>query len=277
MRLVTFTRRGETLCQAGVLVKDAVVPLEHDMLSTIALGVTAVARAAARRTESIPLPEVSLRAPTPAPRKIFGIGLNYRDHAAETGNAVPKRPIVFGIYPNAVAGPGDPILIPAITEQCDYEAELGAVIGREARDISVEDALDHVFGYLNLNDVSARDLQFSENQWTRSKSFDTFMPMGPYLVTTDEIPDPQALRISCTVDGEVMQDSSTGEMIFGVAELVSFVSQSLTLWPGDVIATGTPAGVGMARTPPRWLTPGDEVTVEIEGLGKLTNPVTRSI
>jgi 2-keto-4-pentenoate hydratase/2-oxohepta-3-ene-1,7-dioic acid hydratase in catechol pathway len=272
MRLVTFETPGETARRPGALVDDGVLPLDGDEMISVIATFGDAGPTVHRAREPIPPPEVTLKAPV-LPRKIFGIGMNYRDHAAETGTAVPERPIVFGIYPNAVIGPGDPIRIPGVTKQCDYEAELGVVIGRHARDITVDEALDYVCGYLNVNDVSARDLQFSENQWTRSKSFDSFAPMGPWLVTRDEIPDPQALSISCRVNGEVAQESSTAEMVFGVAELVSFVSQALTLWPGDVIATGTPAGVGMARNPPRWLSPGDEVTVEVEGLGALTNPV----
>ena len=224
--------------------------------------------------ETVALSGARLHAPVDRPGKIIGIGLNYADHAEETGAQAPEKPIVFAKYPNTVAGPGEAIRVPPITEQVDYEAELAVVIGRPARNVSEEEALDYVFGYMNCNDVSSRDLQFSEGgQWTRSKSIDTFCPLGPYLVTADEVPDPQALSIRSIVNGEVMQDGTTSNMIFPVANLISFLSTGMTLMPGDVIATGTPAGVGFARDPKVFLKAGDEVTIEIEGLGTLTNPV----
>lgn len=224
--------------------------------------------------ESVPLEDVKLYPPISRPGKIIGIGLNYEDHAAETGADIPEKPIVFAKYPNAINGPGDPIRIPKITEKADYEAELAVVIGQKARHVEAEDALDYVFGYMNANDVSSRDLQFSEGgQWTRSKSLDTFAPIGPYLVTKDEIEDPQNLSVKCTLNGEVMQDGNTEKMIFSVAEIVAFLSTGMTLEPGDIIMTGTPPGVGVARDPKVFLKDGDEVTIEIEGLGALTNPV----
>jgi 2,4-diketo-3-deoxy-L-fuconate hydrolase len=224
--------------------------------------------------EAVQLSATRLRAPVSRPGKIIGIGLNYRDHARETGAEAPEKPIVFAKFPTSVAGHGDVIRIPPITEQVDYEAELAVVIGRPARNVSEDEALDYVFGYANCNDVSSRDLQYSEGgQWTRSKSIDTFFPLGPYLVTADEIPDPQNLPIRSIVNGEVMQDGTTSDMIFSVAQLISFLSSGMTLMPGDVIATGTPAGVGFARDPKVFLKPGDEVTIEVEGLGSLTNPV----
>jgi 2,4-diketo-3-deoxy-L-fuconate hydrolase len=222
-----------------------------------------------------PLDSVRLLAPVPRPGKIFGVGLNYRDHAEETGQPVPEVPILFAKFANSVVGPGEPIVVPAATRRPDYEAELGVVIGSTAREVSVGDALGHVAGYLCCNDVSARDLQTATSQWTRGKAIDTFLPCGPWLVTSDEVPDPQVLGIRCVVNGEVMQDSRTDQMVFGVAELVSFISQACTLEPGDLIATGTPPGVGFARTPPVWLRDGDEVTIQIDGLGALTNPVGR--
>lgn len=224
--------------------------------------------------ESVPLDEVRLHAPVERPSKVIGIGLNYSDHAAETGAAIPDKPIVFAKYPNTIVGPGDAIRIPAITEQADYEAELAVVIGRAARHVEPEDALDHVFGYMNANDVSSRDLQFSEGgQWTRSKSLDTFAPIGPYLVSREDVPDPQNLSIKSTLNGEVMQEGTTSKMIFSVAEVISFLSKGMTLEPGDIILTGTPPGVGVARDPQVFLKGGDEVTIEVEGLGALTNPV----
>ena len=208
----------------------------------------------------------------PIPSKIICIGLNYADHAAEANLALPAQPICFAKWPSALVGPGEPIRLPSATAEPDYEAELAVVIGRRAFDVAVEEALDYVAGYACFNDVSARDLQRAEGQWSRSKSFDTFAPMGP-MVPASAIVDPQALSIRCLVNGEVMQDGTTADMVFGVAELIAFVSRSTTLSPGDVIATGTPAGVGLAKQPPRFLRPGDEVTVEIEGVGSLTNPV----
>ncbi len=224
--------------------------------------------------ESVSLEEARLHAPLARPGKIVAIGLNYEDHAAETGAEIPEKPVVFAKYPNTVIGPGAPIRIPPIAEQIDYEAELAVVIGRRARNVPESEALEYVFGYTNSNDVSARDLQFSEGgQWTRSKSIDTFLPVGPYVATRDEIPDPQNLYIRAILNGEVVQDGTTSKMIFSVAELVSFLSQGMTLDPGDIIITGTPPGVGMARDPQLWMKPGDEVSIEIEGLGTLTNPV----
>ncbi|MGH2828936.1 MAG: fumarylacetoacetate hydrolase family protein [Actinomycetota bacterium] len=218
------------------------------------------------------LADVRLLAPV-RPQKILCIGLNYRDHAEESGAPIPSAPILFAKYHNAICGPGDAIQIPPITQQADYEAELGVVIGRQARQVSRQEALSYVLGYTCVNDVSARDLQFADGQWVRGKTLDTFCPVGPWIVTPDEIPDPQAVGIRCRVNGRTLQDSTTAQMIFGVAELVSFLSQAITLEPGDLIATGTPPGVGFARTPPIYLTDGDTVDVEIDGVGVLTNPV----
>ena len=223
---------------------------------------------------TVPLDEARLHAPIGRPGKIIAIGLNYEDHANETGAELPAKPIVFAKYPNTIIGPGEAIRIPSITEQVDYEAELAVVIGQSAKNVSASEALEYVFGYTNCNDVSSRDLQFSEGgQWTRSKSIDTFAPIGPYIATRDEVPDPQNLSIRCLLNGETMQDSTTANMIFPVAELVAFLSTGMTLMPGDIIATGTPAGVGFVRDPKVFLKAGDEVTIEIEGLGSLTNPV----
>jgi len=211
--------------------------------------------------------------PIERPQKIVCIGLNYRDHAEEQGTELPAAPLLFAKWTNTLIGPGEPIVIPPITKQVDYEAELGVVIGERVRGASAENALEAVAGFLCLNDVSARDLQFSDGQWVRGKSLDTFCPIGPEFVPAADVPDPQALAIRAVVNGEVLQDSHTSNMIFSVAEIVAHVSRSITLEPGDLIATGTPAGVGAFRDPPVWLEPGDEVTIEIEGLGALTNPV----
>jgi 5-carboxymethyl-2-hydroxymuconate isomerase len=212
--------------------------------------------------------------PIAQPQKIVCIGLNYRDHAAEGAIEAPQRPLLFAKWPNTLIGPGEDIVLPAeVTQRVDYEAELGVVIGRTASRVSVDDALDVVAGYLCANDVSARDLQFGDGQWTRGKSLDTFCPVGPAMVPAAEIPDPQALRVRTLLNGEVMQDASTADMIFGVAQLIAFVTEAITLEPGDLLLTGTPAGVGAFREPPVWLAPGDSVSIEIDGVGTLTNPV----
>jgi 2-keto-4-pentenoate hydratase/2-oxohepta-3-ene-1,7-dioic acid hydratase in catechol pathway len=206
------------------------------------------------------------------PGKIVCVGLNYRDHAEEQGVELPEEPLLFAKWPNTLIGPGDPIVIPPLVTRCDYEAELGVIIGKRVTRVSKENALEAVRGYLCANDVSARDLQFKDGQWTRGKSVDTFCPVGE-LVPAAEVADPHALRIRAIVSGEVLQDSTTANLIFGVDEIISHASQTLTFEPGDLILTGTPAGVGVFRDPPRLLRPGDEVTIEIEGLGSLTNPV----
>jgi 2-keto-4-pentenoate hydratase/2-oxohepta-3-ene-1,7-dioic acid hydratase in catechol pathway len=211
--------------------------------------------------------------PIERPGKIICVGLNYRDHAEEQGTALPEAPLLFAKWQNTLIGPGDPIVIPPVVTKCDYEAELGVVIGERARDVSAENALEAVAGYVCVNDVSARDLQFADGQWTRGKSPDTFCPVGPGLVSRDEIPDPQALPIRAILNGETVQESTTANMIFGVADVIAYVTRTITLEPGDLIATGTPAGVGAFRDPPLFMKPGDEVTIEIDGIGSLTNPV----
>jgi 2-keto-4-pentenoate hydratase/2-oxohepta-3-ene-1,7-dioic acid hydratase in catechol pathway len=213
------------------------------------------------------------------PPQLFGIGLNYRKHAEETNAKLPEYPIVFMKGPNAVQNPGDPILIPTqlLSEEVDYECELAVVIGKAAKNVPRARALDYVLGYTCGNDVSARDWQIkrSGGQWCRGKTFDTFAPLGPCIVTTDEMPNPNALKIATIIDGERLQDWTTADMIFDVSALVEFLSGSTTLLPGAVILTGTPHGVGMARKPQRWLKPGEVVTIEIEGIGQLTNRVER--
>ena len=209
------------------------------------------------------------------PQKIVCVGLNYRDHAEEQGVELPKRPLLFAKWPNTLIASGDPIRVPSICENPDYEAELGVVIGTRTRRVSESQALDAVRGYIAVNDVSARDLQFADGQWTRGKSPDTFCPIGPRVTPREEIDDPQALAIKCELNGETMQDSSTSQMIFSVAEIIAYISRIITLEPGDLIATGTPAGVGIFRDPKVLLQDGDEVTVRIERLDVLTNPVER--
>jgi 5-carboxymethyl-2-hydroxymuconate isomerase len=210
--------------------------------------------------------------PIERPGKIVCVGLNYRDHAEEQGVELPQAPLFFAKYTTALIGPGDPIVIPPLVQQCDYEAELGVVIGAAVKRVSKENALEAVRGYVVANDVSARDLQFADGQWTRGKSPDTFCPVGP-LVPASEVPDPHALRIRAIVSGETLQDSNTSNLIFGIDEIISFASQTSTLEPGDLILTGTPAGVGVFRDPKRLLRPGDTVTIRIDGVGEITNPV----
>jgi 2-keto-4-pentenoate hydratase/2-oxohepta-3-ene-1,7-dioic acid hydratase in catechol pathway len=219
-----------------------------------------------------PLADAKLLAPLPRPGKIVAIGRNYREHAAEEGVEPPPAPLIFAKWPTSVVGPGAEVRWdPGLSAKVDYEAELAVVIGRTARRVPVERALDHVLGYTCLNDVSARDIQFGDGQWVRGKSLDTFCPMGPALVTADEIGDPQDLAIACLVGDERVQDARTSAMYFGVAEIISYCSMSFTLEPGDVIATGTPAGVGVFRDPPRFLGDGDLMAVEIERIGRLEN------
>jgi 2-keto-4-pentenoate hydratase/2-oxohepta-3-ene-1,7-dioic acid hydratase in catechol pathway len=211
--------------------------------------------------------------PIDRPSKIICVGLNYRDHAEEQGAPLPEAPLLFAKWPNALIGPGEPIRIPPIVTKCDYEAELGVVMGERVRNASAANALEAVAGYICVNDVSARNLQFADGQWTRGKSPDTFCPVGPALVPRDQVPDPQALSIGAVLNGETVQLSTTANMVFGVADLIEYITRTVTLEPGDLIATGTPAGVGAFRKPPVFMQPGDEITIEIEGLGSLTNPV----
>jgi 2-keto-4-pentenoate hydratase/2-oxohepta-3-ene-1,7-dioic acid hydratase in catechol pathway len=211
--------------------------------------------------------------PIEPPGKIVCVGLNYRDHAEEQGVELPEAPLLFAKWQNTLIGPGDPIVIPPLVRKCDYEAELGVVVGARVSRVSKENALEAVRGYVCANDVTARDLQFGDGQWTRGKSPDTFCPVGPRLVPADEVSDPHDLRIRAIVSGELLQDSTTANLIFGVDEIIAHVTQTTTLEPGDLILTGTPAGVGVFRDPQRLLQPGDEVTIEIEGIGELTNPV----
>ena len=215
-------------------------------------------------------------APVPRPGKLICIGLNYRDHAAESNMPIPERPVIFSKFSTCVIAPGEPVVIPPTSHQVDYEAELAVVIGRRAKNVKASRALDYVLGYTAFNDVSARDFQFADGQWQRGKSCDTFAPMGQTIVTTDQITDPHKLSIKLVLNGQTMQDSNTDQLIFGVPELIEFLTESITLEPGDVIATGTPPGVGFARKPPVFLKPGDQMDVLIEGIGGLGNPVVAS-
>ncbi len=222
-----------------------------------------------------PLAAARLLAPILRPPKIVCVGLNYADHAREQGIEPPKEPLFFLKSCNTICGPNDPIRLPPNSTQVDYEAEFAVVIGKGGSRIPVEKAYEHVAGYMILNDVSARDMQFGDKQWFRGKSCDTFAPCGPWIVARDEVPDPQSLRISLTLNGETMQDSNTSNLIFSVPRLISYLSQSLTWEPGDLISTGTPPGVGVFRKPPVFLKPGDTVSITVERLGTLTNPVAR--
>ena len=221
--------------------------------------------------------EIKFHAPVIDPRKIVCVGLNYKDHAAESGAAIPKEPILFSKFPTALIGHGESIVLPKVSQEVDYEAEFVIVVGKKGRHLTTANALEHVAGYTVGHDVSARDWQLKKDgkQWMVGKTFDTFAPMGPVLVTKDEVPDPLNLPIRLRLNGELMQNSSTKQMIFGVAELLTYLSQVFTLEPGDLIYTGTPPGVGMARKPPVFMKDGDVAEVEIEGLGVLRNPVVQ--
>lgn len=226
----------------------------------------------AAEDRAVPVDDVRTLAPVPRPGKIVCVSLNYHDHAKEQDKEVPEHPLLFGKAPTAVTNPGDPIVHPESIEEVDYEVELCVVIGQTVKNVDAADARDYVAGYTALNDVSARDAQFEDEQFLRGKSYDTFAPMGPTLVPDDYI-DPNSLDVACRVNGETKQESNTEEFIFDVDELIEYISKTMTLRPGDVISTGTPGGVGIFRAPPELLEPGDEVDVEIEGIGTLTNYV----
>ena len=219
------------------------------------------------------LSTVKLLAPIPRPRKLICVGLNYRDHAEETGSAIPDVPTIFNKFATAVIAPGDNIVLPKVSKMPDYEAEFAFVVGRGGRHIQKENWKDHVFGYTIVNDVTGRDYQRATTQWLMGKTFDTFAPMGPWIVTADKIEDPHALDISLEINGEVLQNSNTRELIFKIPDLLAFLSSVFTLEPGDIVSTGTPSGVGVARKPQRFLQAGDEVVVKIPAIGELRNPV----
>ena len=280
MRFVTLEREG--YAEPGVLLGGELIGIGgagfDSVLSVIAGGADAMDRV--RRWLKNPPPgepfhpaRTTLAAPVPRPPKIVCIGLNYRDHAAESNLPIPETPTVFAKFQTAVTGHRHPIVLPKNSVKPDYEAEFAVVIGQGGRHIPEERWREHVFGYTMVNDVSARDFQMATTQWMIGKTFDTFAPIGPAIVTADEIADPLNLDISLTLSGEVMQSSNTRNLIFGVPKLIAYLSSVFTLEPGDIISTGTPGGVGMARKPPRWLKPGDEVVVRVEGLGELVNPV----
>lgn len=274
MQLISFSVADGTL-RPGALCNDKVVDLSAagyaDTLAVLRAGVSAVDPA--KNYPTYNRAEVTLHAPISNPPRIFAIGLNYREHAIETGLAFPKVPVVFFKLQSAIVGPGATIVIPKETTQPDYEVELAVVIGRGGFRIKAEDWRTHVYGYTILNDVSARDVQFASSQWSMAKSFPSFCPIGPAIVTADEIADPHALDIRLSIDGEVLQNSNTRELIFSIPQLLEYLSAITPLEPGDIISTGTPSGVGMGRKPQRWLRAGETVTAQIEGLGELVNPV----
>lgn len=298
MKLIAFSLAGASIQPGALLGGDLVLDLAHPALALPArqrdldvcdlaqpflpAAASAVRRAVADAGERQrlrvagalhPLAAVTLHAPVPRPGKIVCIGLNYRDHAAEQNVALPQRPLLFSKFPTSVQRPGGPIRIPRGSTETDYEAELAVVIGRRAARVAEAAAMECVLGYCCFHDVSARDFQFADGQWQRGKSCDTFAPFGPFVATADEIPDPHALRIRMRVNGRTLQDSSTSQLVFPVPRLIAAISADITLEPGDLIATGTPPGVGFARKPPVYLRPGDVCEVEIDGLGVLRNPV----
>jgi 2-keto-4-pentenoate hydratase/2-oxohepta-3-ene-1,7-dioic acid hydratase in catechol pathway len=287
MRLVTFLHNGSRRLGALHVQNDREVivdlnradsRLPADIVQFLRLGGSA-RELATNVLHAAPAPalldrgSVALKAVIPNPEKVICIGLNYRDHAIETKAPIPEVPTVFTKYANTLIGDGEPIVIPRVTQQVDYEAELAFVIGRRGRYISEAEATHYIAGYTIFNDISARDYQMRTSQWTIGKTFDTFGPLGPALVTADEIPDPGALAIRLSINGDVLQDSNTSQLIFPIPRLVAYLSEVMTLEPGDVIATGTPSGVGFTRQPPRFLRPQETVRVEIEKVGVLENPV----
>ncbi len=288
MRLVSFVHEGGT--RLGAMQQahgsDEVIDLNRadpsipsDIIAFLEGGDAVLARARAAAEHAgpqvrLPLEKVRLLSPVPRPGKIVCIGQNYVEHASESNAAPSTYPIIFAKYANTMIASGDAIVLPKISTQVDYEGELAVVIGRRAKNVAAHEALRFVGGYAPYNDVSARDFQSRTSQWVIGKTFDTFGPMGPTLVTADEVPDPQILDLRLTIGDEVLQSSNTRKMIFPIATLIAYISAAMTLEPGDVIATGTPEGVGAARKPQRFLRPGDVVRVEIQGLDTLVNPVT---
>jgi 2,4-didehydro-3-deoxy-L-rhamnonate hydrolase len=285
MRLVSYRKSGSAPgWRAGVAVDGGVIDAaslvpEDDAAGSVRSILTSGSRLLARLAEAAQdapvIGDVVLGPPVPDPEKILCLGLNYHAHAQESAMEIPPAPILFAKFRNALIGPGVPIPLPAASSKVDYEGELAVVIGRRCKHVDAAHALSCVAGYMILNDISARDLQLQTPQWTAGKAVDGFAPCGPALVTADEVEDPQSLVLTTRLNGEVMQQADTGQMIFSVAETIEFISRLMTLEVGDIVATGTPEGVGAARTPPVFLTAGDEVEVEISGLGVLRNPVGR--
>jgi 2-keto-4-pentenoate hydratase/2-oxohepta-3-ene-1,7-dioic acid hydratase in catechol pathway len=273
MKLVSFSTAGGKV-GPGALVDDQVIDLSSsyaDTLGVISAGITAIDNPSAYPGHK--QSEVRLHAPLANPPRVFAIGLNYREHAIESKMEFPKFPVVFFKLQTAIVGPGDAIVLPKNSAEPDYEAELAFVIGKGGFRIPAASWQEHVYGYTIINDVSARDIQRSTSQWSMAKSFPTFCPMGPAIVTADEIADPHELAIGLSIDGEVLQNSTTRELIFKIPQLIEYLSSIAPLLPGDIVSTGTPSGVGMGRTPKRWLKAGETVTVTVQGLGSLVNTV----
>lgn len=272
MKLVSYSAADGVVRPGALLEDNSVVDLAAagyaDALAVIAAGVKK-----APAGPVVPAGEARLHAPIANPPRVFAIGLNYRDHAIESGMAIPTTPVVFFKLTTAIIGPGEAIVLPKNSTEPDYEAEFAFVIGKGGYRIPGAAWREHVYGYTMVNDVSARDVQLATSQWTMGKSFPTFCPIGPAIVTADEIADPHELAIGLTIDGVVHQNSNTRELIFKIPELIEYLSSITPLLPGDVVSTGTPYGVGLGRTPKRWLKPGETVTITVDGLGSLTNPV----
>ncbi len=271
MKLVSFSTTDGKI-RPGALTGDAIIDLSGagyaDSLAVIASRLTSAPEGSA-----FALDQVRLHAPISNPPRIFAIGMNYRDHAAESKMPLPPVPVIFFKLHTSIIGPGEPIILPKATAEPDYEAEMAFVIGKGGYRIPASAWREHVYGFTIVNDVSARDVQFATSQWSMAKSFNTFCPLGPAIVTADEIDDPHELAIDLTIDGEMLQSSNTRELIFKVPELIEYISSIAPLLPGDIVSTGTPGGVGLGRNPRRWLRPGETVTVTVEKLGSLSNPV----
>ncbi|MCO6451405.1 MAG: fumarylacetoacetate hydrolase family protein [Caldilineales bacterium] len=269
MKLLNFKQNAADGFTLGVRLGNGVLPL--DVTIEAVLSGAAALPQIPDSPDLLPESDLTIGPPIPNPGKILCVGLNYRQHAAESGLAVPETPVLFSKFNNSVAAADEDIPLPAAAVQYDYEVELAVVMGKRARNVPVDEALNYVFGYMTANDLSARDLQTRTSQWLLGKTLDKFFPAGPYLVTADEVPNPQNLRLRTWLNDKLRQDSNTADMIFTVAEIISYASRYMTLEPGDVITTGTPQGVIMGMAEKNWLKPGDVVTVEVEGLGQLTN------
>lgn len=277
MRLVTFRRDASAQSEPGLLKGNAVYPLQSrgygDAESFIAAGPEAwlAAESLLGKVSHVPLTSVQLEAPLLHPPRIFCVGLNYQDHATESKMAVQAVPTIFMKLPSAITGPESKIVLPVNSTQPDYEAELAVVIGKRAENVTRKNWREFVFGYTILNDVSARDVQLATSQWTLGKSFPTFCPIGPWIVTGDELTDPHNLDVRLTIDGATLQQANTRDFIFDIPAVLGYISAIVPLEPGDIVSTGTPQGVGLGRTPPRWLLPEEEVAIEISGIGRLVN------
>jgi 2-keto-4-pentenoate hydratase/2-oxohepta-3-ene-1,7-dioic acid hydratase in catechol pathway len=273
MKLVTFVE-GDRGPRPGLVVDGGIIDLSVEGFKDSIAFMAAAASVqvdVAKSKATVAMDHLKLLAPVPNPPRIFGIGVNYAEHAKESGTATQKVPTVFIVLSSSVVGPGEDVILPKASSMVDYEAELAVVIGKAGYQIPANNALEHVFGYTIMNDVSARDVQRATTQWSLGKSFPTFAPMGPWVASKDEVADPHALQISLTIGREKLQNSNTSLLIFKIPALIEYISGIVPLQVGDVISTGTPAGVGMGRTPQRWLKPGEEMAIEIQGIGELRN------